>query len=419
MENLPLSKRKSSVNTKREVANFLVSDLDMLLQENIKENGNNEITLDYAIMNILQNYIKKGNLNSLNHNKDKINFTLECELDLSNNLGDNKNSTVTFRKLKEDSYFSTYFKAQEHIHPFFTADGEESLINYFPHSPYLVKQENTPKELDIHSLIRNNSNNNISLDKNINNKDNVVDSQVLIFSPHQDDEVLGAAALINKLVINNIDFKVIYMTSGKGGGNSNTRQIEAINGIKVLGGNEDNCVFYDFPFYRKPNREVTQEDTDFMSEIMKKYNPGSMFIIGDVFDPNNTHRKCYDILLHYLHNYNDDISKIPNSTSTNLNDLIYKEIINKNWPFKVFFYYSVWYWPKENEVTHINHYDITQYKKKVCAMMEHTSQIQNKFMGADERPFYERATHRDKWFGSKYEKDYCEIFYLLNDGNQN
>ena len=54
-------------------------------------------------------------------------------------------------------------------------------------------------------------------------------------------------------------------------------------------------------------------------------------------------------------------------------------------------------------------------------MLEHLSQIANNHMGLDDRPFFERSTHRDKWFGSKYgigtEKDknaYCEVYYCVN-----
>lgn len=380
MEYDNLIRKGSSLSKNREVISFDVG-------ESVKHQLNEVISQTISAC-----YNKNSELSQ----QSIIN--LECIIDNTNN-----SNKITFLTPKEDEEIlqNSYFKTQEHIHPFFTINGEESLINYFPHSPHIVKKENTPKILDLQKI-------STTEESDINRK-----TQVIIFSPHQDDEVLGAGALISKLVNENINFKIIYMTSGKGGGNSEIRKKEAVEGIKVLGGNSENCVFYDFPFYSKEIRVISSEDYDLMRKILYEYNPCSIFICGDVFDPNFTHRRCYDIILHTLHNWNDQQNV--NISDSNQELLIYKEIINtKNWPFKVLFYFSVWYWPKEDEVTHILYYDLDLYKKKICAMMEHTSQIKTKFMGADERPFYQRATHRDNWFGEKYGKEYCEIFYMIN-----
>ena len=70
----------------------------------------------------------------------------------------------------------------------------------------------------------------------------------------------------------------------------------------------------------------------------------------------------------------------------------------KESPFSVFFYYSVWYWPKEGQYSHVLPYDYNTYKSKIYAMLEHRSQLEQKFMGSDPRPFYQRATVRDEFF---------------------
>ena len=50
-------------------------------------------------------------------------------------------------------------------------------------------------------------------------------------------------------------------------------------------------------------------------------------------------------------------------------------------------------------------------------MLEHQSQLMNEFMGNDPRPFYQRATTRDKYFGSIHNFDFCEIYYKLDNLN--
>jgi len=399
---LSLNKQSKSITKKREVKVYSTQDHnDMKIGDLIKDS-----------LSSYNQFLLKNPSSTSPSQIDSSDITLECNID-------SLKGTISLRAPKEEPYKSIYFKTQEHIHPFFTTNGEENLLNYFPHSPFLVKQENNPTQLSTDLIL-----NRKSLEGDLNgsnghsssplNEDE--DVKVLIFSPHQDDEVLGTASLISKLITENIPFRVIYMTSGKGGGNTEVRKREAIAGVTVLGGSEKNCVFHDFPFYTKENRIVTEKDYEYMHNLFSQYKPTSIFICSDVFDPNYSHRKCYDILLHYLHNYKHYISyKDKNIEEHPKSELIYKEMINTEaWTFNVFFYYSVWYWPKENEISHALFYDFNVYKKKVCSMMEHVSQIENKFMGADERPFYERATHRDKWFGSKYGKNYSEIFHLVN-----
>jgi LmbE family N-acetylglucosaminyl deacetylase len=73
--------------------------------------------------------------------------------------------------------------------------------------------------------------------------------KTIVIAPHPDDEILGSSGLLYDCFLNKLDIKVIYMTSGKSAGGYLERQIEAINGIKILGGSEENCIFACFPFY--------------------------------------------------------------------------------------------------------------------------------------------------------------------------
>ena len=231
----------------------------------------------------------------------------------------------------------------------------------------------------------------------INLFNSVVNKQkILIFSPHQDDEILGASKLISLCNEHKefIEYKIIYMTSGCGGGNSEIRKSEAVNGVNLLCNNtnqRDKLVFENFPFYLNSKREVTDKDYELIKDILNKENPDNIFVCADVFDPNKSHLNCFNIIM-------------------NVYDLYFKSL-NK---YNVYFYYSTWYWPKKHEINCYLEYDIDHYIIKIKAMLEHKSQIENDFMGDDFRPFYERVTRRDKSIAKDLGLKYCEVFYKIN-----
>jgi LmbE family N-acetylglucosaminyl deacetylase len=265
----------------------------------------------------------------------------------------NNDSELEIRRLTKQDFFSGKDELSKLKHPYFSKLGNLETVK--------EKQE-------------------LTFDKNEN---------ILVFSPHPDDEILGACALLRSCIKSEIKIKVIYMTSGKSQGGANIRQIEATRGVKILGGNEENIQFCEMPFYPKKNREVTDEDHDYVRKIIHENNPTSVFICSDVFDPNATHWRCYDVLMKIFED----------EAFSNINR---------------YFYYSVWYWPADAEYTHILPYDFEVYKLKIYAMLEHQSQLENDFMGNDPRPFYQRATTRDKQFGKQHNSAFCEVFYKLN-----
>jgi len=211
---------------------------------------------------------------------------------------------------------------------------------------------------------------------------------VLIFSPHPDDDILGACALIHKLLLQKKNMKIVYMTSGKSAGGPDLRKNEAIKAVEVLGGSADNLIFINMPFYEKSDRKVTEDDSTYLFDFLNKHKSDNIFICADIFDPHLTHRKCYETLLTVLQD---------KSTSY----------------IQAYFYYSIWYIPKEDEYSHIVPYDFSMYKLKVNSMLEHKSQFETKFMGNDPRPFYQRAISRDASFGKKFNYQFCEVFYML------
>jgi LmbE family N-acetylglucosaminyl deacetylase len=217
--------------------------------------------------------------------------------------------------------------------------------------------------------------------------------RILLFSPHPDDEILGACALLHKCFTEMVNINVVYLTSGKTAGDIYTRQNEAKEGIKILNGKVENLQFDNMPFYERKDRTIKEDDYEYVRAIIRKHSPNVVFICADIFDPNKTHHKCFDILIKVL----------------------FEEEFFKN--IDIYFYYSVWYVPNEDEYSHILPYNYDVYKLKVFAMLEHKSQMNTNFMGNNSLPFYVRGVLRDEQFGNLNKYEYCEVYYKIDKMN--
>lgn len=90
--------------------------------------------------------------------------------------------------------------------------------------------------------------------------------RLVVFSPHPDDESLGAAGIIQRVAANGGQVHVVFMTNGDGYEEAlrlklhrkeissrefidygNGRQEEAVKAIEALGLEEDNAIFFSFP----------------------------------------------------------------------------------------------------------------------------------------------------------------------------
>lgn len=388
-------------------------DMNNLKKMIVKKDGlTYEISTDRKIIDLLNLILPINNLSDLNLENigglknTKQNFVFQ----ISHSNG------IKIKSIFKDEYLSGKSELEELKHPFFS----ESSIGKMHSNGNLIDitDENFDKVISENkerNLLRKNSGSKVLEQINFENRKNLDDNltkpikkknslreikpqnltlektdKILVFSPHPDDEILGACGLLYKCYNEGYEIKVVYMTSGKGGGEVNVRRIEAIEGIKKLGGNENSLIFTNMPFYEKLDRKITEEDFEHACKIIEEEKPTSIFICSDIFDPNGTHRKCYDILLEIF-----NLKKYEN--------------------IKFYFYYSVWYWPKQNEYSHILPYDYETYKMKIYAMLEHKSQLTNKFMGGDPRPFYQRATARDGHYGKMHNSDFCEVYYLINE----
>lgn len=303
--------------------------------------------------------------NNLTISTKSSNVTLNTNTTLHEMLEVLKNSD----KLQEiQDYILSITPKSNSITPLIREDlVEKDIFNSIPH-PYFSK-------IQKHKIEK----------KNVLKTSQMDD--IIVFSPHPDDEILGTCTLLHDGFQLKKNIKVIYMTSGKTAGDPFLRQKEALLSIKELGGEEKNLIFMNMPFYLTNDRTVTDEDYEVVREILRKQKPKFVFVCSDMFDPNTTHKKCFDCLFKVL---SED-----------------KEFADIN----VIFYYSVWYWPEEDEYTDIMPYNYTIFKCKVKAMLEHESQMLTNFMGNDPRPFYQRATSRDAKIGKKNGYEFCEIFY--------
>lgn len=71
--------------------------------------------------------------------------------------------------------------------------------------------------------------------------------RVMIFSPHPDDETLGAAGLIKKSLENSADVKIVVVSDGDKRGKKEKRHEESIKAMGILGLAENKMVFMDLP----------------------------------------------------------------------------------------------------------------------------------------------------------------------------
>lgn len=338
-------------------------------------NLTHNLTLDHKISDLLEFLTSSSEISDSDNNNNNNNNKTEkfiMEINIQNG--------IKIKSAPRDEFLSGKTQLEDLIHPYFENKSNKSNKKEKNPSESEIKNKNPP-ENSLENLTNNEKKSQLEFLKS---------DKIMVFSPHPDDEILGACGLLYKCFNENLNIKVVYMTSGKGGGNADQRKNEAISGIKKLGGNEESLIFSNLPFYNKKDRKVTEEDYNYVMEILKEHRPNKVFICADIFDPNGTHRKCFDVLM----------------------EIYEKKAFND---IKFFFYYSVWYWPKENEYSHLLNYEFDTYRVKVYAMLEHKSQLTNGFMGEDPRPFYQRACARDNFYGMQYGKAYSEVYYLLNE----
>ncbi len=177
---------------------------------------------------------------------------------------------------------------------------------------------------------------------------------VLIFSPHPDDDVISMGGTLIRLAENGHNVHVAYQTSGniavddqvvrqhldlmrelgvgekfdamsqmlatKSGKTGNPRELLEIKGairrsearaaLVVCGLNPDtNAHFLNLPFYETGSTKKstpTQRDIDIVVELLREVKPHQIYAAGDLLDPHGTHRTCIEIVLAAVDVVKDD-----------------------------------------------------------------------------------------------------------------
>jgi glucosamine-6-phosphate deaminase len=254
--------------------------------------------------------------------------------------------------------------------------------------------------------------------------------RVICFSPHPDDDVISMGGILRKLVENENQITVAYMTSGNvavfdhdvrrhldflrrlaaerhipGDGvdalgrrvdaflagkrpgdvdipevqNAKRiiRESEAVAGIRTLGLDERAARFLDLPFYQTGTvrkAPVGPADVAIVRALLQELAPDLIFVAGDLSDPHGTHRMCKEAIDRALAEYAAAGGRRP----------------------ELWLYRGAWQeWPV-TEATWLVPLSQEELRLKIQAIFKHQSQKDSApFPGPDEREFWQRVEARN------------------------
>ena len=253
--------------------------------------------------------------------------------------------------------------------------------------------------------------------------------EVLIFSPHPDDDVISMGGLLRKLVENGNRVTVAYQTSGniavfdhevrrhldfvkraagvmalgdpesveeavaaveaelalKEPGDVDVpvvqdlkriiRESEASAGIEVLGLSGGQARFLDLPFYRTGQVRkdpISERDVEIVADVLEEARPTMVFAAGDLSDPHGTHRMCLEAVERALARYGGDAPLL-------------------------WYYRGAWQEWGVSEATVLVPLSEHELRAKVQAIFQHESQKDSApFPGSDPREFWQRVVDRNR-----------------------
>jgi len=257
------------------------------------------------------------------------------------------------------------------------------------------------------------------------------DQRVICFSPHPDDDVISMGGVLHKLVENENEIIVAYMTSGNVavfdhdvrrhldflrrlaserrieptavtelGGRVDEflaskrpgdvdipevqdtkriiRETEAVAGIRTLGLDDRAARFLNLPFYQTGTvrkAPVGPADVAVVRALLEELSPDLVFVAGDLSDPHGTHRMCKEAIDRALGEYVAAGGQRP----------------------EVWLYRGAWQeWPV-TEATWLVPLSQEELRLKIQAIFKHQTQKDTApFPGPDEREFWQRVETRNK-----------------------
>lgn len=273
--------------------------------------------------------------------------------------------------------------------------------------------------------------------------------RVICFSPHPDDDVISMGGTLIRLVEDQHEVHIAYMTSGniavfdhdaqwiadlvaeynrlfgiddqksqeleshvsqslarKAPGEPDCdavlkikaliRWSEAKAGAFVCGCREENLHFLDLPFYRTgtiAKKPVGDEDVRIIRELIERIQPGQIYVAGDLSDPHGTHRVCAEAIFRAL-------KEIEVETGSRPDVLLYRGA------------WQEWA-PHEIEIAvPLSPRDLEQKK---AAIFRHESQKDSAlFPGPDDpREFWQRAQDRNRNTADVYNQIGLPEYYAM------
>ena len=251
---------------------------------------------------------------------------------------------------------------------------------------------------------------------------------IIVFSPHPDDDVISMGGILNKLHQNGNNIVVAYQTSGniavfdhevrryvdflrrfdrdfakadtdtrrlidkveqfletKVPGQVDTeevliikrgiREAEAVSGIETFGMNRDQARFLNLPFYQtgKIRKDpIGADDVRITLELLEEHRPSLVFVAGDLSDPHGTHRMCLETVEAALAQYSGDQPDI-------------------------WYYRGAWQEWGVGEADVLVPLSEDELRCKILAIFKHQSQKDRApFPGQDDREFWQRVEERNK-----------------------
>jgi len=273
--------------------------------------------------------------------------------------------------------------------------------------------------------------------------------RVLIFSPHPDDDVISMGGTMIRLVEDEHEVHVAYMTSGniavfdhdarqiadlvtelnrrfaidvekspaleaevaraltdKEPGEPDEAEVlkikelirwsEAKAAAGVCGCREEHLHFLDLPFYQTgtiAKKPITAEDVSRVRELIQQVEPSQVYVAGDLSDPHGTHRLCAEVIFKALRAIEADTGSRP----------------------EVLLYRGAW----QEWAPHVIEVAVPlspgDLKRKKTAIFRHESQKDSAlFPGPDDpREFWQRAEDRNRHTADLYNQIGLPEYYAM------
>jgi glucosamine-6-phosphate deaminase len=274
-----------------------------------------------------------------------------------------------------------------------------------------------------------------------------VGQKIICFSPHPDDDVISMGGILRKLVENDNDIVVAYMTSGniavfdhdvrryvdflerlagedviesgkvkplasriydclarKNPGEVDIdevqdikriiREAEAVSGLETVGLPRTAARFLNMPFYQtgKVRKDpIGPADVAIVNALLDEVRPDLIFVAGDLSDPHGTHRMCKEAIDAALRGEGREATDGGHGGNAGTSG----DAISSP---EVWLYRGAWQeWPI-HEATWLVPLSQEELRLKIQAIFKHQSQKDSAPFpgGYDEREFWQRVESRNK-----------------------